>query len=191
MIWWRGNGLWIGFLASIPAVAAGKLGAAHVAMAYAASAALIYILRESIGAESALFSVSTRFWPPLLIVVALVVQFSPAKQTVGSNVPRAMADARADLPRMLNPQIRIDRADQDGNTLNFHVTSLAPFDSDGTQQAAFAKDARKLYCDDSKALWQAKFNVTFTLSVPPRTLNDRVATRTLSLHPNDCGSAAG
>lgn len=75
MIWWRGKGLWIGFFACLPAVLAGKLGAQNVALAYAGSATLIYLLRDWLEAESSLFSIPTRFWPPLLLAVALLLQF--------------------------------------------------------------------------------------------------------------------
>lgn len=75
MIWWRGKGLWIGFLGFSPVVLAGKLGAQHLAIPYAASAAMIYLLRDWLGEESALFSIPTRFWPPLLLAVSLLVQF--------------------------------------------------------------------------------------------------------------------
>ncbi|MFO1379515.1 MAG: hypothetical protein U1F63_03975 [Chitinivorax sp.] len=75
MIWWRGRGLWIGFIAGAPVWSIGKLGATHFAIAYAASAALIYLLRDWLGEESALFSIPTRFWPPLLLAVSLLVQF--------------------------------------------------------------------------------------------------------------------
>ena len=75
MIWWRGKGLWIGFFAFFPVVMAGKLGAQHLALAYAGSAVLIYLLRDWLEAESSLCSVPTRFWPPLLLAVALLAQF--------------------------------------------------------------------------------------------------------------------
>ena len=75
MIWWRGKGLWIGFFAFFPVVLVSKLGALHLAPAYAASATLIYLLRDWLEAESSLFSIPTRFWPPLLLAVALLVQF--------------------------------------------------------------------------------------------------------------------
>lgn len=75
MIWWRGKGLWIGFFACFPVVAASKLGSSHLAIPYAASAAVIYLLRDWLGKESALFSVPTRFWPPLLLVISLLIQF--------------------------------------------------------------------------------------------------------------------
>lgn len=73
MIWWRGNGLFIGFLAFFPAVAAAQLGVSRVALAYFASAVIIYLLRHAIGEISALFSIPTRFWPPVRQDVELEV----------------------------------------------------------------------------------------------------------------------
>jgi hypothetical protein len=52
--------------------------------------------------------------------------------------------------------------------------------------AAFEKDARRYYCVDLKPVWTSKNNIEFTLLIPPRTLNERVTTHAISLHPVDC-----
>lgn len=70
---WQGFVDWLFCL--FPVVLVGKLGALHLAPAYAASATLIYLLRDWLEAESSLFSIPTRFWPPLLLAVALLAQF--------------------------------------------------------------------------------------------------------------------
>jgi hypothetical protein len=187
MIWWRGNGLWIGLLAGIPVFAIGKLGATHLAIPYAVSAVLIYLLRDWIGRDSALFSIPTRFWPPLLLAVSLLVQFTPPRQPAEENdAQKAVAELRASLPRMLDKQIRMDRADYDDNTLHYYATSTVSFDDAEAQQAAFERQVRKYYCEDSKKLWQSNVSIAFKLSVPPRSLNDRVETYALTLHPKEC-----
>ena len=58
MIWWRGKGLWIGFFAFFPVVMAGKLGAQHLALAYAASATLIYLERRREKREASVRAIS-------------------------------------------------------------------------------------------------------------------------------------
>ncbi len=191
MIWWRGNGLWLGLLVCLPAISAGALGPSMVAAAYASSAVLIFVLRDTIGAESALYSIPTRFWPPILLVLALVIQFSPGRagQAAAKTSPQAaIANLQGSLPRMLNKQIRMDKADFDiaSNTLQISGMALVSLDSDGAQQAALKKDLRKLYCENSKALVLAKVGVELTFSIPPRTLSDRVERQTLSLQSKDC-----
>ncbi|RYY89391.1 MAG: hypothetical protein EOO15_06425 [Chitinophagaceae bacterium] len=186
MIWWRGNGLWLGFIASIPVFVMTTLGATHFAPAYAGSAAVIYMMRGAIGAESALFSISTRFWPPLLLVIALIVQFSPPGRPPKGSKEAAIADLQFALPRVLGDKLRLDQAKLEGSTLQYAAKALVPLDSDGTQQADVRKAALKHYCEDLKALWQSKINVTFTMTIPPKTLNDRVTAQSISLQPSEC-----
>lgn len=188
MIWWRGGGLWILFLAAAPAAAAIKLGATRTALAYAASAVLIFLLRNVIGRESAVFSIPTRFWPPLLLVVALLVQFSPsAPRDPAPNLTKAVAESQAALPRVLGDEIRVNGSDFDKKTLHFGATSKSWFDSAGPQRAELEQRIRKHYCEGSKGLWQANVGIALDLTVPPRTINDKVQTYAFSVEPAQCG----
>lgn len=75
-MWWRGNGLWAGLLVALIVAGAGKVGGhPGTAAGLAASAGLIFLFRESIGAESSLYSVPVRFWPPALLVLSVLVAF--------------------------------------------------------------------------------------------------------------------
>lgn len=75
-MWWRGNGLWAGLLIALIVAGAGKVGGhPGTAAGLAASAGLIFLFRESIGAESSLYSVPVRFWPPVLLVLSVLVAF--------------------------------------------------------------------------------------------------------------------
>jgi len=188
MIWWRGSGLWIGLIACLPAVGAIKLGATNVAIAYAASAVLVYLLREWFEPESALFSIPTRYWPPLLLLVSLIVQFSPSRSPPASNLQTAIAAAQASLPQMLGKQIQVDRSDYENGTLHYYATSTVSFGKSDIQQAEFDRQVREHYCEKAKMLWQSKVGITINLSVPPRTLNERVRTHSLALRPEECQS---
>ena len=174
--WWRGNGLWIAFFAFGPAVAMGKLGATRVGLAYAMSAVLLFLIRDWIGRDSALFSIPTRFWPPLVLLIALLVQFSPSKDPEVSNTQKSVAELQRSVPRTLGDRIRIDRIDFDGSsTLNYYATAIVPFDLDDAGKADIARQVRKHYCETEKAIWQANINIAFKISVPPKSLSDRVS----------------
>jgi hypothetical protein len=178
------------FLAAAPAAAAIKLGATRTALAYAASAVLIFLLRNVIGTDSALFSIPTRFWPPLLLAVALLVQFSPAtERDAAPNVTKAVAESQASFPRMLGDQIRVNGSDFDRKTLHFGATSKTWFDGAGPQRAELEQKVLRHYCESARGLWQSNIGVSLDLSVPPRTINDRVQTYAFSVQPAQCGAA--
>ena len=191
MIWWRGGGLWILFLAAGPAAAAIQLGATRTALAYAASAVLIFLARDVIGRESALFSIPTRFWPPLLLVVALLVQFSPARpRSETPNVQKAVAESQAALPRALGDQIRINGSEFDRKTLHYRAASVSWFDGAGPRRAELEQQVRKHYCEGAKGLWQSNVGLELNLTVPPRSINDRVQSYAFAVEPAQCGKAA-
>ncbi len=62
MIWWCGNGLLVGLHVVLPALSASALGPSLVAAAYACSAVFIFLARDFMGVESALYSIPTRAW---------------------------------------------------------------------------------------------------------------------------------
>ncbi|QQP96720.1 hypothetical protein [Lysobacter enzymogenes] len=75
MVWWRGNGLWIGLLVAAGIASANKcLGPIGVAIACLASAAILFGVRGSLE-DSSLFSIPTRFWWPVLLVLGILVLF--------------------------------------------------------------------------------------------------------------------
>ena len=188
MIWWRGGGLWILFLAAAPAAAAIKLGATRTALAYAASAVLIFLLRDVIGRESAVFSIPTRFWPPLLLVVALLVQLSPATPpSEAPNLQKALAETQAALPRVLGDQIRISGSDFDGKRLHFGATAVGWFDAAGPRRTELEQKVRKHYCESAKGLWQSNVGIALDLTVPPRTINERLQSYAFAAEPAQCG----
>lgn len=78
MMWWRGQGLWIGLLVALIIVSAGrslgnKLG---VPVGCASAAVIVFGLRGWAGNESSLYSIPVRFWPPLLIALAALTYFT-------------------------------------------------------------------------------------------------------------------
>jgi hypothetical protein len=193
MIWWRGNGVWIGFFAFFPAVAMGKLGATQLALAYATSAVLLFLLRDWIGRDSALFSLPTKFWPPLVLLIALVVQFTSPKSSAANNTQnntqKAVAELQASVPRMLGDQIRIDRMTYDGSTLHYFATAMVSMDVAGAGQAGIDQIVRKHYCENAKAIWQANISIVFKMVVPPRSLSDRVNSYSQTFYPSECKPA--
>ncbi len=193
MIWWRGNGLWIGLLVVLPALSAGALGPSMVAAAYACSAVFIFVMRNTIGTQSALYSIPTNFWPPILIVLALLIQFSPGRASRGAtnSGPQGVATGlQASMPRMLNKQVRLEKAEFDSanNTVQIFGSAPATFAEDAGQQAALRRDARKLYCDNAKGLVQSKAAMAFTVTIPPRTLNEKVERQTFAIQPQECAA---
>jgi hypothetical protein len=63
-------------LVALIVAGAGKVGGhPGTAAGLAASAGLIFFFRESIGAESSLYSVPVRFWPPVLLVLSVLAAF--------------------------------------------------------------------------------------------------------------------
>ncbi|RIX42442.1 MAG: hypothetical protein D3M94_18030 [Rhodocyclales bacterium GT-UBC] len=70
MIWWKGNGLWLGLLVALAVVSASKaIGPAGIPLGLLAAAAILLALR-SVFQDASLYSVSFRARPPLLIVLA-------------------------------------------------------------------------------------------------------------------------
>jgi hypothetical protein len=193
MIWWRGGGLWIGFFAGIPVLALNKLGTTHIAIGYAISAAIVFMIRDWFGPGSSLFSIPTRFWPPLLLALALFFQFLPPGPQPVSDAEKAMTELRTSLPRKLieKKQIRIDRSGFDNSTLHYYATSLVSFDGDSAQQAAIEQDIRKQYCEQITTLKVSSVGMALTLTVSPRSLNDRVETYSFAFQPKDCQSVSG
>lgn len=70
MIWWRGNGLWMGTLVALIVISASGGGPKRLALGFAAAAVLVYLLHDSGDDESSLYSFRVRYWPPLLLVLA-------------------------------------------------------------------------------------------------------------------------
>lgn len=167
----------------------GNLGATQLALAYATSAVLLFLLRDWIGRDSALFSVPTRFWPPLIFLIALVAQFTPARQPALNNTQKAVAALQVSVPRMLGEKIRIDRIAFDGSALHYYATSMGWLDVTGTEQTSIEQQVRKLYCENLKALRLADISIEFQMSVPPRSLSDRVNTYSLIFYPKECQPA--
>ena len=193
IIWWRGRGLWILFLALAPAATASSAGGTATAIALAASAVLIFLAHDWLGADSSLFSLSPRVWAVLLLVFALLAQFSPGRAHQagggGGSLKRTVADLQASLPRMLNDKIRIDRVeDAGGNVLRYSATSLVPFTDVSKQKAAFEQQVRKSYCEDPKKLWRSQVSAAYTLRVPPESFNDKVTSYSVEVQPQACTS---
>lgn len=192
MFWWRGNGLMIGLLASLPAVAVTQAGASYPALAYAASAAMIFLMRGTLGAESSLFSIPTRFWPPLLLIVALIVQFSPAsdkKSMAKNDLLYKISEIQASLPLRVGEQVRLDRVELQGSTLNGHATSMGTPGSVQAKRVTHEQALRQHYCEKLDYLWKANIGLSVKINVPPKTLSDRVETFMVSVSPPSCQAA--
>lgn len=76
MFWWRGNGLWMGLLVALIIVSAGKsLGPKGVPIGFAAAAVIVFCLK-SVFEESSLYSIPWKVWPPVLMLLAVLLFFS-------------------------------------------------------------------------------------------------------------------
>ena len=70
MMWWRGRGLWLGLLVAIVIILAGKAGPSGMSTGFLVSAVAIHFLKDE---ESSLYSFPVRYWPPLLLICAVLV----------------------------------------------------------------------------------------------------------------------
>lgn len=76
MIWWRGNGLWMGILVALFVMGGNQLGGPRgVPLGLLAAAILLYLMRSALE-ESSLYSIPARFWPPLLFVLSVLCYLS-------------------------------------------------------------------------------------------------------------------
>lgn len=77
MIWWKGNGMWLGLIVALIIVGAGRaLGTKNgIPAGCVSAAALMFALRGSAGQDSSLFSVPVRIWPYLLLALAALTYF--------------------------------------------------------------------------------------------------------------------
>lgn len=73
MIWWTGKGFAMALLVALIIVSASKGGSTWEAIGLVASAVIVFILREWAGEESSVFSIPVRYWPPVLLVIAVLV----------------------------------------------------------------------------------------------------------------------
>ncbi len=72
MIWWKGNGLWMGILVALFVMGSHQLGGPRgVPLGLLAAAILLYLMKSGLE-DSSLYSIPARFWPPLLFVLALL-----------------------------------------------------------------------------------------------------------------------
>lgn len=76
MIWWRGRGLWIPLIVALPILSASNIDNGYVgSLAFLAAALFVFALRDWLGEDSAIYSIRTKYWPPLLVVLAILSCF--------------------------------------------------------------------------------------------------------------------
>lgn len=193
VIWWRGGGLWILLLASLPTYVVSQHGSVDGGLPLAVSAVLVYLIRNLIHRDSALFSIPARFWPPLLLVLALAVQFSPPSHRTASGATpltqehKACAAWEQTLPGLLGAHIHIDSRAFADHTLRYAATAVASFDESAPPGPVLEERLRHAYCDPASLLSQSGVGVDMHFTFPPRSLSERVRTSAVSLAPAQCG----
>jgi hypothetical protein len=91
MFWWTGRGIWVLGIAALFVLPLQKAtGGTSIAFGLAAAAATIFFLRSWFG-ESSLFSIPVRFWPALLLVLALMSAFGKHTQSEPNQPLNAIA----------------------------------------------------------------------------------------------------
>jgi hypothetical protein len=76
MIWWKGNGLWLGTLVALIIIGANKtLGQFGLPLGFLSSA-LILLGLKTVFEDSSLYSVPYKAWPPVLFVLAALTFFT-------------------------------------------------------------------------------------------------------------------
>ena len=194
MLIWSGKGLWLGTLVALSIVSAGKsLGPWGVSVGCVCAAAMLLALNPWAGEGSSFFFVPARYWPPLLLLLALITgveaygKRDTPSRSVGEETAKAIAELRAALPRKLGEQLRLDRMEFDGKALQYQATALIAIDgSQARQETVMSELARKHYCGDAKKLWAAGIGVQFAVQIPPKTLNDRFSSFAIDVAPKEC-----
>jgi hypothetical protein len=70
MMWWRGSGLWMAGIVAFIVYSASQQGSPlMLAGGFVAAAVIIHLVRDE---ESSFYSLRVRYWPPLLILCAIV-----------------------------------------------------------------------------------------------------------------------
>lgn len=93
VIWWRGRGLWIPFIIALPILSA---TASHgspfrLAIGLAVAAGLIHLMRDWLGENSAVYSISVRIWPFVLGGLAILTLGAAIGGGGYSQAPRVSA----------------------------------------------------------------------------------------------------
>lgn len=191
MLIWSGKGLWLAMVVALAIVSAGKgFGPWGVTVGCASAAAIVLALSGWAGERSSFFFVRVRYWPLLLLVVALIAGVEAYKnrkspsQVAADEAAKAVAELRAALPRKLGEQMRLDRMDHADKTVRYQATSLIAVD--GSQRQVMTELARKHHCESAKTLWQAGIGAEFQVQIPPKTLNDRLESFAIAVLPKAC-----
>jgi hypothetical protein len=138
VIWWRGKGLWIGFIAAVPIVLEAGFGPIHGALACLVSALFIFVARDWLGESSSLFSIPVRWWPPLMAVLAILIALDALRHGPSSPQPRAVAAAPVNTAQVPASKAVAAPAAQSPDSAD---SGLAQFDS-WARDKAKASDIR-------------------------------------------------
>lgn len=180
------------------AIAAERALGSHrgVPLGLLAAAVSVFILKNVWEEGSSVYGIPVSYWPPCLLVLAVISFFAPGTDRPGhysgsaSQADRETATALANfqgaLPRTVYSTVRLERAEFSANSLRFGATTLPAFDGSPQAFRTFEQLARKTYCDNGKNLVKRNISVGFDIQITPRTLNDRVRYQAITLEPAAC-----
>jgi hypothetical protein len=76
MFWWKGGGLWMGILVALVVFSAGQtFGPVGTPIGLLTAGVIVQFMKGLVHEESSLFSIPVRFWPWLLLVLAVLTFF--------------------------------------------------------------------------------------------------------------------
>lgn len=202
MIWWRGDGHWVGILVALCIISAEKtLGAKGVAIGCIAAAGIVLAIGGFISEGSSMFSVPVKMWPYLLVLFAVIGYFSdrgrpPESKQPAINqraVPAAVADAIAKLnekmpAKFLNGRLQLDSVELADNVARFSGQQLWRAELTDQEKSDLPRSIKAIYCSDGNKFWvKAKIGAEYNFKTQPKSLNDiRVETWTVAFTPEQC-----
>lgn len=190
--------MWAMTLVALMVLAAERALGSHRGMPLGllAAAVSVFILKNVWEEGSSFCSLPVRYWPPCLLVLAVITFFAPGTDRPGhysdsasqadKDTATAIASFQGALPRTVYSTVRLERAEFSTNALRFGATTLPAFDGSPQAFRTFEQQARNTYCGDGKNLVKRNISVGFDIQITPRTLNDRIRYQAITLDPSAC-----
>lgn len=110
-----------------------------------------------------------------------------AATNVDSALPKQIAAIKASLPKMIAGDVlELQDISYENRTIHYDVLSKRWFDMARLHEEDFNRNVRTEYCTGKDKFALAKVSLDYLIRIPPQTLNDRMSSTHVILHPQDC-----